>query len=120
LPITSLICVPTKAPSIGEWAEYKTHLTVSHSAEGIRARRRAHTNTAEGFSQSALKRGITGTYHHISRSTRRYLTPRVRFPLPFHHIKLRIGDDTERARLAIPWRGRQASHYRQPDRQANA
>ncbi len=42
-----------------------THDTIKHSA-GIYARGNVHTNTVEGFF-ALLKRGIVGTFHHVSR-----------------------------------------------------
>jgi hypothetical protein len=100
--------------TIGE--EYKTHLTVNHSAEEY-VRGDAHTNTAEGFF-SIFKRGVVGTYHHISAThLHRYL---AEFDFRYsHRIKLGI-DDTERARLAIRGAVGKRLTYRQPDRQANA
>lgn len=55
-----------------EWAGYKgikgefaDHQTVNHSKEEY-VRGEAYTNTVEGYF-SLLKRGLTGTYHHVSR-----------------------------------------------------
>ncbi len=45
--------------------EFADHQTVSHGAKEY-VRGNAHTNTAEGYF-SLLKRGIIGTYHHISK-----------------------------------------------------
>lgn len=42
-----------------------THHTIRHS-DGVYARGVVHTNTVEGFF-SLLKRGIVGTFHHVSR-----------------------------------------------------
>ena len=44
--------------------EFADHQTVNHGT-GEYVRGNAHTNTAEGYF-SLLKRGIVGTYHHIS------------------------------------------------------
>ena len=44
--------------------EFATHETVNHMMGGY-ARGRVHTNTVEGFF-AMLKRGITGTFHHVS------------------------------------------------------
>lgn len=50
------------------------HGTVNHGAEEYVRGRFWHTNTAENFF-SILKRGIVGTYHHVSeRHLQRYLT----------------------------------------------
>jgi hypothetical protein len=48
---------------IGE--EFSGHGTVNHSAEEYVRAYFWHTNTAEGYF-SILKRGITGTFHHVS------------------------------------------------------
>ena len=51
---------------------FASHETVNHSI-GEYVRGDAHTNTAENYF-SILKRGITGTYHHVSqRHLKRYL-----------------------------------------------
>lgn len=53
--------------------EFANHQTVNHGT-GEYVRGNAHTNTAEGYF-SLLKRGIIGTYHHISQQhLDRYLT----------------------------------------------
>lgn len=44
--------------------EFASHQTINHGS-GEYVRGNAHTNTAEGYF-SLLKRGIVGTYHHIS------------------------------------------------------
>ena len=52
--------------------EFKSHQTVNHSI-GEYVRGGVHTNTIEGYF-SILKRGITGTYHHVSsQHLKRYL-----------------------------------------------
>jgi ISXO2-like transposase domain len=50
------------AKSIG--SDFDKHETVNHGA-GEYVRGGAHTNTIEGYF-SILKRGINGTYHHVS------------------------------------------------------
>jgi transposase-like protein len=51
---------------------FKNHQTVNHSI-GEYVRGNVHTNTIEGYF-SILKRGITGTYHHVSpKHLKRYL-----------------------------------------------
>lgn len=58
------------AKSMGR--EFKRHQSVNHSI-GEYVRGDAHTNTIEGYF-SILKRGITGTYHHVSQQhLKRYL-----------------------------------------------
>lgn len=52
--------------------EYANHQSVNHSI-GEYVRGDVHTNTVEGYF-SILKRGITGTYHHVSpQHLKRYL-----------------------------------------------
>ena len=52
--------------------DFAGHDAVNHSI-GEYVRGDAHTNTAENYF-SILKRGITGTYHHVSqRHLKRYL-----------------------------------------------
>jgi hypothetical protein len=58
------------AKTIG--SDYEMHGTVNHGA-GEYVRGGAHTNTIEGYF-SILKRGINGTYHHVSQQhLKRYL-----------------------------------------------
>jgi hypothetical protein len=58
------------AKTIG--SDYDLHETVNHGA-GEYVRGGAHTNTIEGYF-SILKRGINGTYHHVSQQhLKRYL-----------------------------------------------
>jgi transposase-like protein len=58
------------AKTIG--GDYDLHETVNHGA-GEYVRGDAHTNTIEGYF-SILKRGINGTYHHVSQQhLKRYL-----------------------------------------------
>lgn len=53
-------------------AEFPLHQSVNHSI-GEYVRGDAHTNTIEGYF-AVLKRGITGTYHHVSpKHLKRYL-----------------------------------------------
>jgi transposase-like protein len=68
-----------------------THETVNHSA-GEYARGNVHTNTIEGYF-SILKRGIYGTFHHVSQQhLHRYL---AEFDFRYNNrIALGIGDDT--------------------------
>ena len=58
--------------NIGE--EFAGHSTVNHSVEEYVRAYFWHTNTAEGYF-SILKRGIMGTFHHVSsQHLHRYLT----------------------------------------------
>ena len=61
----------TVYPKIGE--EYAGHGTVNHSIQEYVRGGFWHTNTVENYF-SILKRGITGTYHHVSQQhLKRYL-----------------------------------------------
>lgn len=72
--------------------EYKNHDSVNHGA-GEYVRGGAHTNTIEGYF-SILKRGIIGTYHHVSQQhLKRYL---AEFDFR-HNNRIALGvDDTQR------------------------
>jgi len=80
--------------------EFKSHESVNHTAgEYARKSRRvkgvvAHTNTVEGYF-GLLKRGLVGTYHHVSEQhLQRYVTE---FDFRFsNRISLGV-NDTERA-----------------------
>jgi transposase-like protein len=70
------------------------HQTVTHS-KGEYARGTVHTNTVEGFF-SLLKRGLFGTFHHVSaRHLHRYMSE---FDFRYN---LRATTDGERAALAV-------------------
>ncbi|MBN2186369.1 MAG: IS1595 family transposase [Dehalococcoidia bacterium] len=82
------------------------HHTVNHS-QGEYVRGKAHTNTAEGYF-SLLKRGIIGTYHHVSQQhLDRYLAE-----FDFRYNSRKVEDDirvvlaingTKNKRLAFGW-----------------
>jgi len=77
--------------------EFASHEFVSHS-DGEYVRGDVHTNTAENYF-SILKRGIDGTYHHISEAH----LPRYLAEFDFRYNN-RIGvgiDDAERTRRAL-------------------
>ncbi len=80
---------------VGE--EFASHRTVNHLAKEY-VRGDAHTNTVEGFF-SIFKRGIYGTYHHVSQQhLNRYL---AEFDFRYSY-RIKLGfDDTMRAALAI-------------------
>jgi transposase-like protein len=76
--------------------EYATHLTVDHNFEYVRGD--AHTNTAENYF-SILKRGINGTYHHVSEAhLPRYL---AEFDFRYNNRSGNGVTDAERTRLAL-------------------
>src|ERR1700731_4517828 len=93
---------------IGE--EFASHTTVVHSM-GEYVRGDAHTNTIEGYF-SIFKRGIYGTYHHVSQThLKRYL---CEFDFRYNE-RIALGvDDTERAAKAIRGATGKRLTYRQP------
>jgi transposase-like protein len=77
--------------------EFAAHETVNRGI-GEYVRGGAHSNTIEGFF-SILKRGIIGTYHHVSsKHLKRYL---AEFDFRYNN-RIALGvDDTERAELLL-------------------
>jgi transposase-like protein len=94
--------------SVGE--QFASHKTVVHSI-GEYVRGDAHTNTTEGYF-SIFKRGIYGTYHHVSQThLKRYL---CEFDFRYNE-RIALGvDDTERAAEAIRGAAGKRLTYRQP------
>jgi hypothetical protein len=77
--------------------EHGNHQTVRHSA-GEYVRGDAHTNTVEGYF-SILKRGIVGTYHHVSpEHLKRYL---AEFDFRYNERSALGVSDAERAAKAL-------------------
>lgn len=77
--------------------EYAGYETVNHGIEEY-VRGDAHTNTIEGYF-SILKRGITGTYHHISQQhLKRYL---AEFDFRYNERSALGVSDAERADKAL-------------------
>jgi transposase-like protein len=73
--------------------EFASHKTVNHAYEYVRGD--VHTNTAENFF-SILKRGVNGTYQHVSEAhLPRYL---AEFDFRFNHRQV---SDSARTRLAL-------------------
>ncbi len=86
------------------------HEVVNHSA-GEYVRGSAHTNTIEGYF-SVLKRGITGTYHHVSqKQLKRYLGE---FDFRYNERSALGVDDATRAALAIKGAEGKRLTYQQP------
>jgi transposase-like protein len=76
--------------------EYATHETVCHS-EGEYARGDVNVNSAESFF-ALLKRGIHGTFHHVSKKhLHRYC---AEFAWRWSNRQVNDGDRTERAIFA--------------------
>jgi len=77
--------------------EFGNHETVNHSI-GEYVRGGAHTNTIEGYF-SILKRGIVGTYHHVSEAhLKRYL---AEFDFRYNERSALGVEDGERATKAL-------------------
>lgn len=73
--------------------EFPLHQSVNHSI-GEYVRGDIHTNTIEGFF-SIMKRGIVGTYHHVSaQHLKRYL---AEFDLRYNEMAALGVDDKMRA-----------------------
>lgn len=92
--------------SVGK--EFVGHTAVAHSTGEYVKLGIAHTNTAEGFF-SLLKRGIIGTYHHVSEAhLHRYC---AEFDFRYNH---RDSDDFERAGEALKGAKGKRLMYRRP------
>ena len=89
---------------------FAKHQTVNHSI-GEYVRGDVHTNTIEGYF-SIMKRGITGTYHHVSQQhLKRYL---AEFDYRYNErIALGVGD-AERMAKSIPGIVGKRLTYRRP------
>jgi transposase-like protein len=92
--------------------EFNRHETINHSADEY-VRGDAHTNTIEGYF-SILKRGIVGTYHHVSQQhLKRYL---AEFDFRYNERSALGVNDKERAgRLLKGIVGKRLT-YRRPDK----
>ncbi len=103
----------TVYPKTGD--EFAGHSTVNHSAnEYVRLGGFVHTNTVEGFF-SIVKRGIYGTFHHVSEAhLDRYLNE---FNFRYNNRKI---DDTARAAKAIKGAEGKRLLYRGPREAAHA
>ena len=91
--------------------EFPHHQSVNHSI-GEYVRGDAHTNTIEGYF-SILKRGITGTYHHVSaKHLKRYL---AEFDFRYNErAALGVGDKERVGRLLKGIVGKRLT-YRRPN-----
>ena len=96
--------------------KYEKHDSVNHSI-GEYVRGDVHTNTIEGYF-SILKRGINGTYHHVSQQhLKRYL---AEFDFRYNHrAKLGINDGERAAKALLGIEGKRLT-YRLPDKSADA
>ena len=97
---------------------FASHESVNHSA-GEYVRGNVHTNTVEGYF-SILKRGIIGTFHHVSaQHLQRYATE---FDFRYNHRETKVKvdgkwqkaglDDAERAHAALKGIGGKRLTYR--------
>jgi transposase-like protein len=92
--------------------EFERHETVNHSADEY-VRGDAHTNTIEGYF-SILKRGIIGTYHHVSQQhLKRYL---AEFDFRYNERSALGVDDKERAARLLKGIVGKRLTYRRPDK----
>lgn len=90
--VESNACIMTdESPSyFGAVQYFADHQAVNHH-KGEYVRRHAHVNTAESV-HALLKRGIVGTFHHVSKGhLHRYL---AEFDLRFNHRKIKDGERT--------------------------
>jgi hypothetical protein len=96
--------------------EFAGHGTVNHSIDEYVRGNFWHTNTVENYF-SILKRGITGTYHHVSPAhLMRYL---AEFDFRYNERSALGIEDAERAARAIKGAEGKRLTYQQP-RQAQA
>jgi transposase-like protein len=112
----SFIMTDEGAVAKGLGREFGNHETVNHSI-GEYVRGGAHTNTIEGYF-SVLKRGIIGTYHHVSpQHLKRYLGE---FDFRYNE-RMSLGvDDGSRTVKALKGIEGKRLTYRRPDNKAQA
>ena len=97
-------------------AMFKSHQVVNHGI-GEYVRGDAHTNTIEGYF-SILKRGIIGTYHHVSgEHLKRYL---AEFDFRYNHREALGVGDRERMVKSISGIVGKRLTYRRTDREGAA
>lgn len=95
---------------------FASHETVNHSI-GEYVRGEAHTNTVEGYF-SILKRGIIGTYHHVSpEHLKRYL---AEFDFRYNERSALDVTDKQRAAKALSGIVGKRLTYRRPSRRQEA
>jgi transposase-like protein len=96
--------------------KYEKHASVNHSI-GEYVRGDVHTNTIEGYF-SILKRGINGTYHHVSQQhLKRYL---AEFDFRYNNrAKLGISDGERAAKALLGIEGKRLTYCR-PDEASHA
>jgi transposase-like protein len=95
--------------------EFARHEKINHSADEY-VRGDAHTNTIEGYF-SILKRGIIGTYHHVSQQhLKRYL---AEFDFRYNERSALGVDDKQRAARLLKGIVGKRLTYRRPDEAAH-
>jgi hypothetical protein len=100
---------------MGVGKEFDSHAMVDHSI-GEYVRGDAHSNTAEGYF-AILKRGIIGTYHHVSEAhLGRYL---AEFDFRYSNRSKLGVEDAERATKALKGIVGKRLTYRRIDQAAN-
>jgi ISXO2-like transposase domain len=104
-----------RRPVLSCWQRFARHEKINHSADEY-VRGDAHTNTIEGYF-SILKRGIIGTYHHVSQQhLKRYL---AEFDFRYNERSaLGVNDKERAARLLKGIVGKRLT-YRRPDETAH-
>ena len=93
--------------------EFDKHVVVNHSINEY-VRGDAHTNTVEGYF-SLLKRGITGSFHHVSEAHLKRYLGEFDFRYNTRHL-----DDAERADALLRGAKGKRLLYQQPRETANA
>jgi hypothetical protein len=98
--------------------EFADHASVNHSAnEYVRLGSFVHTNTIKNFF-SILKRGVNGTFHHVSEAhLHRYL---AEFDFRYNHRSGLGVDDSARALAALKGIEGKRLTYRRAGEAANA
>jgi transposase-like protein len=89
---------------------FKSHNTIKHSS-GVYAVGNVHTNTVEGFF-SLLKRGIVGTFHHVSKGHLHRYCDEFAFRYSTR-VALGIDDETRTKMLVAATEGKRLT-FKQP------
>jgi hypothetical protein len=111
----STLMTDTAGGYMGVGKEFARHEMVDHGKEEY-VRGDAHSNTVEGYF-SILKRGVVGTFHHISEAhLGRYL---AEFDFRYSNRIARGVDDKARAAKAIEGAEGKRLTYRQPRKAAH-
>lgn len=107
----STLMTDTAGGYMGVGKEFERHEMVDHSI-GEYVRGDAHSNTVEGYF-SILKRGITGTYHHVSEAHLKFYLSEFDFRYTY---RMKLGySDAMRANKAMQGIVGKRLMYRRPD-----